>query len=381
MPHQIFTQFDRFRGVVPPGFQVNFLGVMTRNAFTTGLTATLGQKFSDPGEVHADYPGIDEEYFEWIDLLEAVLEAADDFTMIELGAGYGRWLVNAAIAARQRRGDIRIKLVGVEAEPTHYAWMMQHFRDNGLDPLDHTLLEAAVDADERVVRFYAGKPDEWYGQRIADHGDTDREVRDVETVSLSHILADLETVDLIDLDIEGAELSVLASAIADLDRKVKRVHIGTHATDLEVGLRTLFREHGWYKRNDFGVGVTEITAWGPIFFGNGVQSWINPRLADVQATAAELSWLQWSMRSAEMRFAKLVDQMNTHEVVSDRRDQQQTAAPTATTEPEGIAGLEAALDAVREARARIAAMESSKFWRLRGLWFRLKRCVGLGMNE
>ena len=26
-------------------------------------------------------------------------------------------------------------------------------------------------------------------------------------------------------------------------------------------------------------------------------------------------------------------------------------------------------------------MESSKFWKLRRIWFRLKRCVGLGMNE
>jgi hypothetical protein len=35
----------------------------------------------------------------------------------------------------------------------------------------------------------------------------------------------------------------------------------------------------------------------------------------------------------------------------------------------------------RQARARITSMESSKFWKLRRIWFRLKRCVGLGMNE
>lgn len=35
-------------------------------------------------------PAFDEEYFEWIDLLEAVTEATGEFTMIELGAGWGR---------------------------------------------------------------------------------------------------------------------------------------------------------------------------------------------------------------------------------------------------------------------------------------------------
>lgn len=35
----------------------------------------------------------------------------------------------------------------------------------------------------------------------------------------------------------------------------------------------------------------------------------------------------------------------------------------------------------RRARERIVAMESSKFWKLRRIWFRLKRSVGLGRNE
>jgi hypothetical protein len=43
--------------------------------------------------------------------------------------------------------------------------------------------------------------------------------------------------------------------------------------------------------------------------------------------------------------------------------------------------LQTALEAARQALARITSMESSKFWKLRRIWFRLKRCVGLGMNE
>lgn len=72
------------------------------------------------------YPPFDEEYFEWIDLLEAVAAAKDRFTMLELGAGFGRWTARAAAAAKQR--DLSYSLIAVEAEPTHFDWMREFTR-------------------------------------------------------------------------------------------------------------------------------------------------------------------------------------------------------------------------------------------------------------
>ena len=46
-------------------------------------------------------PTPSEDYFEWIDLLEAVAAAEDRFTMLDLGAGFGRWGIRGALAARQ----------------------------------------------------------------------------------------------------------------------------------------------------------------------------------------------------------------------------------------------------------------------------------------
>jgi hypothetical protein len=155
---------------------------------------------------------------------------------------------------------------------------------------------------------------------------------------------------------------VLASAIEELDNKVKRIHIGTHTRSIERELRTLFHEHGWYKRNDYEVGSTELTRWGLLSFNNGVQTWINPRRARVEATPVEVDWLQWAMRSSDVRHSRVQDEL--HEL-------------KATCEPR----LQAALRAAQQARDRIAAMESSKFWKLRGLWFGLKRRVGLGAGE
>jgi DNA repair exonuclease SbcCD ATPase subunit len=132
--------------------------------------------------------------------------------------------------------------------------------------------------------------------------------REVKTITLSRILGALGLVDLIDLDVEEAELVVLQSAIEELNQKVKRVHIGTHTPEIEQGLRALFWEHGWYKRNDYGVGRTELTEWGEMHFGNGVQTWLNPRLSAVQPISAELTWLQWAIRSSDFRYGTLQEE-------------------------------------------------------------------------
>ncbi len=135
--HAIFGRFRCWEGHVEPGFSVNFLGVKTRVAFVSPSSSPRGEF------VQTRLPSFDEEYFEWIDILEAVNAAQNTFTMIELGAGYGRWLANAAAGLRQI-GSIPLRLMGVEAEPTHFLWMKQHFLDNGLNLAEHGLLRAVV---------------------------------------------------------------------------------------------------------------------------------------------------------------------------------------------------------------------------------------------
>lgn len=396
MHHPVFSEFECFRGNVPAGFHANFLGVLARNVYQAGMFAARGWQFPDSGRVETNPPVFDEEYFEWIDVLETALQAHEQFTMIELGAGYGRWLVNAASAVRQRRPELALRLIGVEAEPTHFDWMKRHFADNGLDPLAHRLLEAAVDAEERTVGFYVGMPDAWWGQRIAEPAADDVSVRQVKTVSLLRILADLDVVDLIDLDVEGAELVILRSAIDELSRKVKRVHVGTHTREVERGLRTLFWTAGWYKRNDYEVGRAELTAWGEIYFDNGVQTWINPALALIESAPFEIAWLQSAIRSADTRYGQALEEIRKTEALETLRVELEARLRVIEDElvrkTEALehvrAGLEARLRVVEDELAReaggwdrVRAMETSKFWRARVAWFRLKRILGLAAGE
>jgi len=92
-------------------------------------------------------------------------------------------------------------------------------------------------------------------------------------------LQDFERVDLIDFDLQGQELKVIQSASDALDKRVARLHIGTHGRAIERGLRKLLREHGWRCLADYPSSTTSETPWGSVSFQDGVQSWSNPKLA------------------------------------------------------------------------------------------------------
>lgn len=286
----LFGPFPAWKGVVEPGWIPNFLGVRTRARYFT----------ADDGSDHrrafaATHPPLDEEYFEWVDLLHAVRSAEGTFCMVELGAGWGRWMVNGAFAAKSLGLDFRV--VGVEAEPTHFKWLKQHLKDNGIPASKRSLYQAAVATEAGTVPFHVGEPIEWYGQAIADvepvpvdgirervrtrfsrQSDQERRIAVVKAITLEEVLAPLSRVDLVDADIQGAEADVVEGSRQILDEKVKRVHLGTHSAEIEDRLRKTFDALGWEKVHDYRCLSTNETPWGPVEFGDGVQSWINPRL-------------------------------------------------------------------------------------------------------
>src|SRR6185369_6694892 len=98
----------------------------------------------------------------------------------------------------------------------------------------------------------------------------------VPCISLQTILSSCEIVDLIDMDVQGAEYQVVAVSIKEISAKVKRIHIGTHEKTIEDNLRLLFKSMGWVNIYDYSVGSSTQTKFGPVTFGDGVQSWRNP---------------------------------------------------------------------------------------------------------
>jgi FkbM family methyltransferase len=264
--HEVFEGFRRWAGQVPSGFDADFLGSRYQTAYFKLFTPQPNARY-----VALPYPPVDEEYFEWIDLLETVTSARGRFTMLELGAGFGRWTARGAAAAEQR--NLPYSLIAVEAEPTHFEWLKQNLEDNGVRLADCRLIHAAVTGKDGKIGFCVGDPAGNYGQAIG--GTTE-----VEAVSLGTLLHPLDRVDLIDMDVQGAELEILSVATEPLSQKVKRVHVETHSEELHTSILSLFRALGWKPHFLYMFNTADKTPWGRINFQGGIQSWLNPRLCN-----------------------------------------------------------------------------------------------------
>jgi FkbM family methyltransferase len=280
-----FSRDDTFRSIVPwsgraaAGFDMNFLGQRTDVQFNKGWADAERMTERD---TWPPLPPYSEETIEWDALLSAVREAREQFVMVEAGAGYGRWSMAAACAIRMLQPGVRPRFVCIEAEPRHFAWLEQHFRDNDIDPRQHRLLCCAIAATEGAADFVTDDdPTAWYGQTMRQYfGAVEKQkILRVRTLPLSIILDGIDRVDLLDADIQGAELEVFPSAMATMNAKVKRAYIATHfGAHVDRPIYEAFASHGWQCVAHVPQGTTEQGANGPIYFEEGAQHWINPRL-------------------------------------------------------------------------------------------------------
>jgi FkbM family methyltransferase len=331
--HPVFLRFQLYSGRVPAGFHADFLGSTFRGAFHGESSPESPERF-----VAASYPPFDEEYFQWIDLLESVDSAKNVFTMLELGAGYGRWTARAAAAVCQR--GLPYRFVAVEAEPTHFQWLLQNLQDNGIDLAHCRLVHAAATSKDGKVCFDAGDPAGSYGRAIG--GTTE-----IDAISLPTLLLPLDRVDLIDIDVQGAELDVLASAAGSLDQKVRRVHLETHSDYLHAETLRYFRRLGWKPHFLFEGDTADETPYGRINFQGGTQSWLNPRLHS----------------PAELRGVSLLQNSLARRSLTAGRRALNHVAPVGTARRQAVAKLISPLLARYRRDAEDVAARPMEYWR------------------
>ncbi len=287
--HPIFSHFEPYSGPVGLDFHIQYLGDLVR-------TDIVDWERNYGTEVRQPLPTLDEEYFEWIDLLTSAVEADSPFTMLELGAGYGRWGVRAALAARRLGKKVRLGFA--EAHPKNQASLVQTMTDNGISEEDYTLYPFAIGGARERVYFDAMPPEhrrDWFGQSINRNDPSGMQcagnyyglplmmrpdgwsVVEVELRPLSEVLSHYDAIDLIDFDLQGAEADAIEEAIAPLTEKVKRLHIGTHGREVEERLRAVLSTADWKLRWDYGCNSRCETEYGAVSFVDGVQTWDNFR--------------------------------------------------------------------------------------------------------
>jgi FkbM family methyltransferase len=273
MHHPIFSKFTPFSGVVEAGEECDYVG--------SRWLSKWGH-YGRPERVTVTFqpPSFHNEYFEWVDLLTAASEAGERFVMMELGAGYGRWGIPGALAAKQLGKAAHVRFV--EGEPQHAAWLREAVEINGL-AADSVVYEAALSYAGKPVPFLVGTPDPslnartWFGQTIGEF-DGCRSIP-VAPITFEQAAEDLDRIDYVDADMQGAELDLVRNSLDTLTAKVRRIHIGTHGAAIEDEIRDRFTKAGWQSVWDFRGHRTEETPYGPIAFEDGVQGWLNPRLA------------------------------------------------------------------------------------------------------
>ena len=282
---EVFRRFSEQTFEPYPGFITDFLGVRTRVEFHSGMSAPQGMVMGLPipnDNVHA-------ETVEWVGLLKSVITARDRFVCMELGAGWGPWIVGGAVAARQL-GITDIHLTGVEADPGHFVFMQDHLRDNGLDPKMHNLIQAAVGVKSGRARWpkCADPADDW-GSRptigaipAADHlGRVFADWINVEVRSFRELLSTKPVWDLVHIDVQGWEANLCRSAEKLVDQRVRWMVIATHDPKLHGDVMEHLHSRGWDIENEkpprlnLRSGAKSLQQMSVV---DGTQVWRNPRL-------------------------------------------------------------------------------------------------------
>jgi len=111
-------------------------------------------------------------------------------------------------------------------------------------------------------------------------GGDDGEMKFVSSMTVRDVLTPYDRVDLLEADIQYSEHSVIPPFMHVIDRKVRRVHIGTHGADAHALLRGLFLDAGWELVFDYAPHTHHVTHQGPLDIIDGILSARNPKLSD-----------------------------------------------------------------------------------------------------
>lgn len=292
----LFRRFSPYTGPGREGFVTDFLGVRTSVSFVNGSEHLNGEVlgYPVPSCWHASA-------LEYITTLRSVLEAEERLVVVELGAGWGPWLVTAGAAARQR-GIKDIRLLGVEADTSHVDMMKQHLAENGFDAHAEVVLGAVTDRDGMARFPVIEHPSAGWGAQVEDPN-AHRFV-EVPSFRIATLLKDVEIVDLMHVDIQGAERDAIRDSLEVMNEKVRRLFIGTHSRLVEIELMETLFTAGWRMENEQPCILRFPGGQEAELYVDGCQAWYNPRFGEAKTLLdARVNQLVQRIENEEKRLA------------------------------------------------------------------------------
>jgi hypothetical protein len=276
-PVRVITSFWR-KGLHPtPGVVTNFLGARVQPKIhpeSLDVLAGTVEGLPDPGNWHADIA-------EWGSALRSVRQAKDTYRIVELGCGWGCWLTNMGVAARD--AGLRVDLIGIEGNDLHLGNARDTLQLNGFGPDDFGLFHGIAAPRTGQALFPSANAEKslWNGEAVfypdtktLKRAKADPDVQVLDCYPLEK-LSDGQVIDLLHIDIQGAEVDYMIGNLDGASRYVRRVLIGTHSRRIEGALMALFLDAGWVLEME-RPALTPVRGGKPKTTIDGVQMWANP---------------------------------------------------------------------------------------------------------
>jgi len=161
-------------------------------------------------------------------------------------------------------------ITAIEPNPTNLALLEQNIWENDLR--DVTTVEAALTPQAGQITLYQDVTQSWLStssiHERAWNGEQETIPFEAKAITLSSLLT--QSVDLLKLDIEGAELAVLAEAKDEL-ANVSKIFVEFHPTEnqkledledllTEIGFKVTFSKHGATVSRDKATGMVLVGA-------------------------------------------------------------------------------------------------------------------------
>lgn len=208
--------------------------------------------------------------------------------MFELGAGWGRMSLALAGVINYRiisLTPVSYRCLAVEGEPTHYQWIKEHFETQDINGI---VVHGAVSNKNGACRFNASStPDSCYGQAISpliSHHKipsirtlynliTKRTIK-VPMYTVDQLIQTygFDHVDIIDVDVQGAEYEVMLGAAESIKNDlIDYWLIGTHHRKLNEAIRQLLSPKFDLIVDVYPNSVATVNGFAPVRCHDGIQ--------------------------------------------------------------------------------------------------------------
>ena len=286
----VFKKYAKWSGKVPrnmdEGHESLFLGVFTACKAQGPWASPLCTTPSD-SVIYSKYPLLGDHTFEWQDMISSILTADKHFNMIELGAGWAKWIVDGTAIAK-KEGITKIVAIGVEAQPIHCQWGKDHIITNKMEK-ECFMICAAVGEKDGKVQFPVDDTGGQYGngiQMLLD-GKKAKKIIEIDEISLCSVIARFqgESIDFLSLDVQSYEHAILKPTPKTLEclKRVRLIHISLHRVeenDARQFVETFVGLMGWKLVRYFPLETPSVsTQYGPISFHDGVITFVNTHLS------------------------------------------------------------------------------------------------------